>query len=159
MQSSKSKLKTKAKKAGILSCIKLEIYFISHFLPSSPTLFPTPHLNHHLISSLEVLFSLYFWIKGKFIWSCLDLSPHRPYQELRQILQNNQLYRLKILSLFSNLSLPIWSLAWKIQWAPLNLGDRLLIPQGPAAPPSSLSSTCWLLPLFLPRALLFLRGG
>ena len=44
---------------------------------------------------------------------------------------------------FLKLSLPIWSLALKIQWAPLNLGDRLLL-RRPWAPPADFSPS-WLL--------------
>ena len=43
---------------------------------------------------------------------------------------------------FLKLSLPIWSLALKIRWAPLNLGDRLLL-RRPRAPPADFSPS-WL---------------
>ena len=45
------------------------------------------HLN--VISSQEVLFSLYFWIKERFI-SCRDLSPYRHFQELSKNIIKSQ---------------------------------------------------------------------
>ena len=94
-------------------------------------------LTEIIFSSQEVLISLYFWIKEMLV-SCQDLSPNRPFQELRQVIQNNQLHQLKTLSFFKIIS-PILVVGLKNQMSSAQIGGLLLLPlrlPRPWAPPA-----------------------
>ena len=67
-------------------------------------------ISYRIVSYREKnphIVSISYRVKKKLIalhWSCQDLSPNRPYQELWQLKQNNQLYQLRRLSLFKTVS-------------------------------------------------------